>query len=699
MTARRPTANNKIRQVDHDRGAAPRGVRNRGITIVIYLLLAGISLAVFGRTIRHEFVNFDDDLYVYNTPAIQAGLTIKGMALAFISPHAGNWHPLTTISHMLDCQLYGLNAGGHHATNIILHTIAVLLLFRTLRQMTGAVWKSAVVAALFAVHPLHVESVAWVSERKDVLSAVFFFLMLDAYGRYARAASITRYMVVALLFAAGLMAKPMLVSVPIVLLLLDYWPLRRFEQSFSTSEKAGISKAGNQRRVIRLLLLEKIPLFTLSAVACVITFVLQKRATGAIPPLPFLWRLQNALVSYVIYAWKTLWPTNLAVFYPHPNDTLAIWEVIFAILLLLAITAAAIVFRSQRPYLLTGWFWYLVMLVPVIGLVQVGEQGHADRYTYLPHIGLFMVVVWFAADVATVRRSKTRLAVTTAVTALVILALVWTAFIQTSYWRNSETLWTHALAVTADNDVAHNNLGYLCVARDELDKAISHFETALRIRSGKRDAHYDAGSAFMQMNLANALARKGRSDEAMVHYEEAIRLQPYYADAYYNRGNILFAKGRIDEAIADWDKTLQMQPNDADAHTGLGNALLRKGSLHEAIAYYEKALALAPEDPLSRNNVAWVLATASDASIRDGTRAVGFAREAVQLSGGREPGFLRTLAAAYAESDRFSEALAVAQQAVLIARMQGKTDVANRLEKDLVLYRGRLPVRETFPEN
>jgi protein O-mannosyl-transferase len=694
MTVRRPTANNKIRQVDHGKAAAPKGVRSRGITIVIYLLLAGISLAVFGRTIRHDFVNFDDDLYVYNTPAIQAGLTIKAVALAFISPHAGNWHPLTTISHMLDCQLYGLNAGGHHATNIILHTIAVLLLFRTLRQMTGAVWKTAFVAALFAVHPLHVESVAWVSERKDVLSAVFFFLMLDAFGRYARAASITRYVVVALLFAAGLMAKPMLVSAPIVLLLLDYWPLRRFEQSFSTSEKAGISKAGNQRRVIRLLLLEKIPLFTLSAVACVITFVLQKRATGAIPPLPFLWRLENAFASYLIYAWKTLWPTHLAVFYPHPNDTLAIWEVIFAILLLLAITVAAIVFRRRRPYLLTGWFWYLVMLVPVIGLVQVGEQGHADRYTYLPHIGLFVAVVWFAAEVATVRRLRLRLAVTITVAASVILALAWIAFIQTSYWRNSETLWTHALAVTSENDVAHNNLGYLCVDRDELDKAISHFEAALRIRSKKRDAHYDVGSAFMQMNLANALARKGQSDDAIVHYEEAIKLQPYYADAYYNRGNVLFAKGRIDEAIADWEKTLQIQPNDADAHTGLGNALLQKGSSRDAITHYEQALALEPQDSHCRNNLAWVLATSSDASIRDSAKAIDLAEVAVALSGGREPRFFRTLAAAYAESGRFSEAVAAAQQAAALAKMQGKSGLASRLEKDLMLYRARLSLRE-----
>jgi protein O-mannosyl-transferase len=692
MTVRRPTANNKKRQAPEHPDGLARNVRSRGITVVIYLFLAGISLAVFGRTIRHGFVNFDDDLYVYNIPAIQAGLTIKGMALAFISPHAGNWHPLTTISHMLDCQLYGLNAGGHHATNIILHTIAALLLFGLLRQMTGAVWKSAIVAALFAVHPLHVESVAWVSERKDVLSAVFFFLMLDAYGRYARAASITRYMVVALLFAAGLMAKPMLVSAPIVLLLLDYWPLRRFEQSFSTSEKGRISKAGNQRCVIRLLLLEKIPFFTLSAVACVITFVLQKRATGAIPPLPFLWRVQNTFVSYVIYAWKTLWPTDLAVFYPHPNDTLAIWEVIFAILLLLAITAAAIVFRKERPYLFTGWLWYLVMLVPVIGLVQVGEQGHADRYTYLPHIGLFLLAVWLVADVTTVRQSRARFA--TAAAVIIIVALACAAFVQTSYWRNSETLWTHALAVTADNDVAHNNLGYLCVDQGELDKAISHFETAANIRSGKRDAHYDAGSAFMQMNLADALARKGQPDEAIVHYEEAIKLQPYYADAYYNRGSVLFAKGQIDEAVADWEKTLQIQPSYADAHTGLGNALLRKGSSREAITHYEQALALAPEDPHCRNNIAWVLATSSDASIRDGAKAIDLADVAVALSGGREPLFLRTLAAAYAESGRFSEALAAAQQAAAIARMQGKTGLANRLNKDLMLYRGHLPLRE-----
>jgi tetratricopeptide (TPR) repeat protein len=387
------------------------------------------------------------------------------------------------------------------------------------------------------------------------------------------------------------------------------------------------------------------------------------------------------------------------VFYPHPNDTLALWQVNFAILLLLAITAAVIVFRKQRPYLLTGWFWYLVMLIPVIGIVQVGEQGHADRYTYLPHVGLFVAVVWFAIDVATVRQSKPRVAVITAAAVLTILFLALAAFIQTSHWRNSDALWTRALAVTSDNDVAHNNLGYLCNDRGELDKAVLHFESAARIRSAKLDPHYNLGSAFVQMNLGDALARKGRSDEAMAHYDEAITLQPDYADAYYNRGTVLLAKGRVDEAITDLAKALEMHPYDADAHTSLGNALLQKGSLREAIAHYATAMALAPEDPHSRNNLAWILATASDTSIRDGARAVGFAQEAVQLSAGREPLFLRTLAAAYAESGRFSEAIVVAQQAAGIANMQAKPEMAKRLESDLVFFRGNLPLRENPPGN
>jgi tetratricopeptide (TPR) repeat protein len=280
---------------------------------------------------------------------------------------------------------------------------------------------------------------------------------------------------------------------------------------------------------------------------------------------------------------------------------------------------------------------------------------------------------------------------------VIVAVLACTAFTQTSYWRNSETLWTHALVVTTDNDVAHNNLGYLCIDRGELDEAMSHFEAASKIRSGKLDPHYNLGTAFVEMNLGDALARKGQPDEAMAHFEQAIKLQPDYAEAYYNRGNVLFAKGRIDEAIADFEKALQIQPNDADAHTGLGNALLRKAALKEAIAHYNQAMALAPGDPHSRSNLAWVLATSSDASIRDGAKAVELAQQAISLSRGREPLFFRTLAAAYAEAGRFSDAIAVIQQAAPIVRMQGKSGLANLLEEDVLLYRGQVPLRRTFP--
>ena len=690
MAVRRPTLNKKQRQSSGDATALPRSGANRGQIIAIYLFLSLISLAVFSQTVRYNFVNFDDDLYVYDARAIKAGLTIEGVATAFTKPHARNWHPLTTISHMLDCQLYGLKAGGHHATNVLLHTLAVLLLFRVLQQMTGSTWRSSLVAALFAVHPLHVESVAWVSERKDVLSAVFFFLMLSAYTSYARGPSVGRYLLVAGLFGAGLMSKPMLVTAPVILLLLDYWPLRRTAGRKTKSEHRTVALSGHSSLVSRLIL-EKVPFFVLSVGACVVTFVVQKRAVGAIPPLPLPWRVENAVVSYLIYVWQTLWPTRLAVFYPHPNDTLTVWEVILASGLLVTITLTAILFRSKRPYLFTGWLWYLVMLMPVIGLVQVGEQGHADRYTYLPHVGLFLLMVWGVADVIQPHRSMWRFAAVTA--PVIIAALAVMAYIQTSYWRNSETLWTHALAVTSNNDFAHNNLGYLCIDSGNLNEAIAHFEAAAMIRHNKTHKHYNVGSAFVEMNLADALARKGESDEAMVHYQESIRLEPNYADAYYNRGNLLLAKGNIDDAIADWEKTLQLQPNDADAHTCLGNALLRKGSLNEAIAHYQTALALAPDDPHSRNNLAWILATSSDDKIRDGGKAVEFAQQAVAISGGREPQFIRTLAAAYAENGRFSESIAAAQQAAMIANMQGKRRLANNLEKDLLLYRAYLPLR------
>ena len=383
---------------------------SRVTSILICLGLVAVTWAVFGQTLAHDFVNFDDHVYVYENPLVVRGLSIEGIIGAFTHTHALNWHPLTTLSHMLDCQLYGLKAGGHHLTNVILHTISVLLLFLVLKQMTDGLWQSAFVAALFAIHPLHVESVAWVSERKDVLSAVFFMLTLAAYARYVRVPSAPRYLLVALLFACGLMSKPMLVTLPFVLLLLDYWPLGRIG-----GQK---SEVGSR---LRRLITEKIPLFALSAVSCIATLLTQRQGPNTIDQLPFLWRLNNTFVSYVTYIWQMLWPARLAVFYPHPNDRLPLLEVTAAIAFLVGVSLLVTYLRRTKPYLVTGWFWYLGMLVPVIGFVQVGEQAHADRYTYLPQIGLYIMIAWTVGDLLLESTSRVRRALVGVAAAIAIV--------------------------------------------------------------------------------------------------------------------------------------------------------------------------------------------------------------------------------------------------------------------------------------
>lgn len=709
MAARHRKDKASTRKLPSIRGSSPsaasqaRHRRNRTSIrfahFYVCLGLIAIVWLVFGQTLGHDFVNFDDHVYVYQNPRISQGFTLDGVIGVFAHPHARNWHPLTSISHMLDCQLFGLSAGGHHFTNVLIHTIAVLLLFLVFHQMTGAFWQSAFVASLFAIHPLHVESVAWISERKDVLSADFFMLTLWAYLRYARGPSVGRYVVVVFFLGLGLMSKPMLVTLPFVLLLLDYWPLHRFTKLSSAFAKAtaGQAAVSHQWPVLRTLVKEKIPLFALSALSCVATLLAQRHEPAAIDQLPFMWRLNNALMSYLAYVWQLFWPIRLAVFYPHPNNQLLFWQVMLAMMFLVVCSLSAILLRKQFPYILTGWFWYVGMLVPVIGLVQVGEQARADRYTYLPQIGLYVMIAWAVADLARPYRNH-RIVLAVAAPA-VIAALSFRAFAQTSYWKNSKTLWTHALAVTSDNDVAHNNLGYLSLQRGELDEAISHFSTALNIRAGNAASHYNLGSALIENNLANALARKGLVGQAIPHYEEAIRLRPDYADAYYNFGAVLFREDKIDDAIAEWQKALVLQPYDAEAHTSLGSAFGRKGMLREAITEYQQALNVAPQNRVAMNNLAWLLATSSDASIRDGAKAVALAREAALHSSDEDPNVLRTLAAAYAENDRFPEAVTTAEQAMQIATLQGKAGLANILEKELILYRAHSPARETEPSN
>jgi protein O-mannosyl-transferase len=664
-------------------GVRGRRAKSRVTDFLICLGLVAVTWTVFGQTLTHDFVNFDDHVYVYENPLVIRGLSTEGIIGAFGHTHARNWHPLTTLSHMLDCQLYGLNAGGHHFTNVILHSISVLLLFLVLKRMTDALWQSAFVAALFAIHPLHVESVAWIAERKDVLSAVFFMLTLAAYVRYARGPSARRYLLVALLFAFGLMSKPMLVTLPFVLLLLDYWPLGRIE-----GQK---SEIGNR---LQRLITEKLPLFALSALSCIATLFAQRQGPTAIDQLPLLWRLENTFVTYVTYIWQMLWPVRLAVFYPHPNDRLPLVEVTVAIALLAGISLLVIYLRRTKPYLVAGWFWYLGMLVPVIGLIQVGEQAHADRYTYLPQIGLYIMIAWTFGDLLLESTPGIRRALVGLVATIAIVSLGVRALGQASYWKNSETLWNHTLAVTGENDVAHNNLGFLLLRRGELDKAISEFQAALDIRSRNTDTHYTLGAALIQSNLGNALARKQLWDEAIDHLQEAVRLRPDYADAYFNLGSVLFQQGRLDQAIAQWRKALAIRPRDAEAHRNLASALRKQGNLKDAISEYEQALDIAPEDSVALNNLAWILATSSDGPMRDGTRAVTLAVKAVQVSGGTDPNFVRTLAAARAEAGQFADAVATAEAAKALAYSQSKPELANRLEEEIILYRARIALRQ-----
>jgi tetratricopeptide (TPR) repeat protein len=628
-----------VHRINSQSIALPKTSR-RWLSVGVCISLAVLTWAVFGQTLWHDFINYDDPRYVYENTEITSGLSIGGIAWSFSHIHSMNWHPLTTISHMLDCQLYGLKAGWHHFTNVLLHTVAAILLFFTLRQMTGALWRSAFVAAVFAIHPLRVESVAWIAERKDVLSGVFFMLTLLAYVHYVRAPSIGRYLFVAVVFAFGLMSKPMLVTLPFLLLLLDYWPLGRI--------RGQRSDVRGQKKVLTLIL-EKVPLIVLSAVSSAVTFFAQRGAVGWTEQLPVLARINNAVVSYVAYIWQMLWPVKLAVFYPHPENRLALWEIILSLLLLLSITAAAIALRKQRPYLITGWLWYLGMLVPVIGLVQVGWQGRADRYTYLPQIGIYIAVTWAVADLTAFWRHQRAILSTAAILTVGLLSLG--AWVQTTYWRDSETLFRHALAVTVNNDVAENNLGIVFLRQSKVDEAISLLQAAVDLRPDNSPAHE---------NLAKALLQKGQVADALVHYRKLLELQPDNIEVHNIVGTVLIQQGRIREGVEEWQKVLAIQPDN-------GNAM---------------------------SNLAWVFATSPDESLRDGTKAVQLAEQALRISGRRIPIIFRTLAAAYAEDGQFSEAIQTAQQGIELANSQGNSGLATELQGHIALYQERQPLRD-----
>jgi tetratricopeptide (TPR) repeat protein len=546
---------------------------------VVCVALATITFAVFGQTAGFGFVNYDDDKYVYENPVVQRGLTLKGFFWALTDDKTDHWHPLTWLTHMADCQVYGPWAGGHHLTNVALHTLAVVLLFLALKEMTGCLWRSAFVAAVFAIHPLRAESVAWIAERKDVLSGVFFMLTLWAYARYARQPSRGRYAAVVVAYGLGLLCKNTLVTLPFVLLLLDWWPFQR-----TMPDGAG---GGRVKAPFWGLVREKIPLFLLSAGSCVVTVLAPQQVVGS-GRIPFLDRLGNAVVSYGVYLWQMVFPAGLAIPCLYPPNGQPLWKVVLILVLLAAISMGVLVCWKKRPYLLMGWLWYLGMLVPAIGIVQISYHAHADRFTYLPGIGLVLAMTWLVAEW---RMSRVALG---ALMAGVLALLMVCAWQQTAYWQNSETLWSGALACTTDNYIAQNNFGFVLMQKGRMDAAIACFQQALQIQPGYADA---------RNNLGHALLHMGKVDEAITCFQQALQISPDFADARNNLGLALFQKGRVDEAITHFRGALQIKPDDANALNNLGDALLRQGKADEAINCFQQALQIKPDFAEAHDNL------------------------------------------------------------------------------------------------
>jgi len=653
--------------------------------VLASVFLATIIWAVFGQTFHHGFVNYDDDAYVYENPLIAGGLHWHAIAWVFAHSLCSNWHPVTWVSHMLDCQLYGLHPGGHHLTSVLLHTATVILLFLWLEKFTclppaatalataprKALWRSVFVAAVFAIHPLRVESVAWVAERKDVLSGLFFMLTLWAYAKYVESrerraedggqksevrgqkpeirdqksagehptsniqqpsvglaatsiggqgpASALRpqpsvfrplfplpsslfYLVSLFCFALGLMSKPMLVTLPFVLLLLDYWPLKRFAISNFRSQVSGFRSQVSGLRpppsVLRPLLLEKLPFLALAVASCVVTVLAQEKVEAGMQNLTVSWRVENALVAYLDYLGQMAYPAGLAVFYPLPATRPSIWLIGLSVLVLAGISWGAIAGRRKRPWLLVGWLWNLGMMVPVIGLVQVGAQARADRYTYLPQIGLCLLVVWGAAEWCETWRHR-RIWVGGA-GGLVIGALIATAYCQTGYWKDSVSLWTHTLACTSGNWVAHENLGNALFKQKQLAEAVRNYEQTVQLKPNDAQAYYDLGIA---------LAAQGDTARALEQYERALEFKPDYADAHVNIGNLLAQQGRLAEAREHFQQALEIKPDHAKAHVNLANVLSAQGQWTEAVEHYQRALQIKPDYTLACFNLGNVLAS------------------------------------------------------------------------------------------
>jgi tetratricopeptide (TPR) repeat protein len=654
---------------------------------LIYLVLA-VSVFVAYEHLRHnDFVSYDDEMYVTKNPHVYGGITGESVVRAFTTSHPGYWHPLTLLSHMLDCQLFGLNAWGHHLMSLFFHVANTLLLFLVLKKMTGQVWPSAFVAAAFALHPLHVESVAWVSERKDVLSGFFWMLTMIAYARYAEKPGIRRYLLVVLGFSLAMMSKPMVVTLPFVLLLLDYWPLGRLQWGRRERGAEGLS----QRKLVKVryeqfslwhLVVEKVPLFILTAILGVITFIGQQ-SRGVVSPLakiPLNYRIANAFISYLKYIEKTLWPSRLAVFYPHAGSNFSKAWMVLSVLLLVSLSICCIYAARRRRYLAVGWLWYVGTLVPVIGLVQVGAQAMADRYTYISMIGLLIIIAWGANDLVAKWRYLRIAAVLSAVA--VLSASVVCTRIQVKHWRNNFTLFEHALKVTENNHVIHNSYGCALSGKGQLDKAVIHLSEALRISPTFSLARNNLGMVFL---------KQGKLDKAIACFRELLQVGEGTPEVYYNLALALAKQERYDDAVEYFTAALRLKQDYINARFYLALTLLKLGRIQPAVDHFYRVLQLKPDHLEALNALAWVLATSNDTRIRKPADAAEFAEKACELSDYRSAGALDTLAAAYAAAGNFPEAVKAAEKAVKLAEAADEKDLAEKIQERLDLYKSGRP--------
>lgn len=642
----------------------------------IALLLALVTLVVYLPVRHHDFVVYDDNDYITENLVVQDGLTWAGVKWAFTTWHASNWHPLTWLSHMLDCELFGLNPGAHHLVNVLFHASNSVLLFALLWRLTRKLGPAALVAALFAWHPLHVESVAWASERKDVLSLFFGLLTLHAYVRYVEklksknASAKISYGLALLFFALGLLAKPMLVTLPFVMLLLDWTPLQRWLHP--------------QSPPIARVVLEKLPFLLLSSISCMITYLAQRDvAVVSIEQHSVALRLENALLSFVLYLWKTLWPAPLAIPYPLPS-ALSVVAVAGAAIALGLITGIAWRTRHKQSLVLMGWLWFLGTLVPVIGLIQVGRQAMADRYTYLPHLGLFIAMVYGAATL--LMRWRINATVQKLCAGLILISCVTTTEFQLRHWQDSETLFSHTIAVTPDNAIAQINLGLALEQKGQRDAALAHYREAVRIDPSYLQAHN---------NLAILLDSMGRNDEALAEYQEALRLHPNAPRAHCNFGTLLVKLGRFDEAMVQYREAARLAPQDPLPSYLQGKAELRRGRSAIAIPHFREALQRQPNDLRSLTFLARVLAADPDAQVRRGAEAVSLAERAKFLTDGNDPFVLDTLAISYAETGRFTEAQQIIA-AILAAHQANHETPPAELPQRLELFRSGQAFRENF---